>query len=198
MKQPETFYRQTTPWSCGPSCLMMARSALGDSIIFGEAAERCIWEQTKTNNGKFRYTTHPRLATVLTEYGYQTELWHTFPEGFVYRPGMNYWDFHRRMKYYNRFRQEAEAKGMVTRIQHFSVRELVEEVQKPNSVVIVLSKFNDSSMIFHHRLVYAANKKEIFIACPIEGKVILTHQEFDELISLPYGKGALIIRKLTD
>ena len=92
---------------------MMAMNYFNSSIVPNSDIELDIWEETKTNNGGYTYTTHPKLASFLMKKGYTTELWHNKKEGFVnHNKLMNHWEFHRRMKYYKKFRAQAESEGM--------------------------------------------------------------------------------------
>lgn len=192
-------YHQTTAWTCGPSCVMMALNYFGDNIAFTRDTELDLWEKTRTNRGKLAYTTHPRLARDLMKRGYETELWHEYEEGFrfVPRPGMHYWDFHKRMKYYYRFWEEADAAGMKSRIHPYGVEELAQVVREPDTIIIVFSKCTSGGggPIFHHGLLYGTDGNDVLVACPMEGRRRMSGLKLERLIATPYGKGALLVRK---
>jgi|GEM_PF-4927890 hypothetical protein len=189
------FYAQTREVTCGPACVLMTRKLFGEDIPLTREEELRVWEQTKTNNGRLAYCTHPRMASLLMKSGYQCELWHTEAQGFVYRGGMKYWDFHTRMKYYNKYRSQAEQEGMSVKIHPFTARDIAQEAGRNDTVVMVLTKYGDSHQIFHHQLVYGVEGGDLRMACPLDGIKVVSYENFDRIMAIPHGRGALVIRK---
>lgn len=190
-----TPYFQTKLFTCGPSCIIMARSAFGEEISYNAKEEMAVWERTKTNKGSLVHTTHPRMASFLMRKGYKTELWHTHPQGFTYSRCMNYWVFHKKMKYYDLYRKIAEAEGMVIKIRYFTAREITDRLMSGESAAILLTEFERGNPMLHHVLAYGATQDLIKIACPLRGKYAATLEQINSMITLPFGKGALIIEK---
>ena len=173
----------------------MVRAAAEGTFELSQQIEMEVWLECRTNAGKFRYTTHPTLALYLMRFGYQTTLLHQDQAGYVYAPVMGKWDFYKRMKYYNRFRAEAEQAGMKFRLFDFSLSALQELFKSPG-YLIVLCNVPGLHAYFHHRLVVGmANDGTIEVLCPIQGKIVQSYEEFFRSISLPLGKGALWIEK---
>ncbi len=198
MKMTPTIFRQSTPYTCGPACVIMALDCL-KGIEPVRARETEIWEQARTNRGNFAYTTHPKLAMYLMGCGtFDMELWHRHKQGFIHHPSMPYWEFYRRMKYYDAFRAEAEGRGLKTRIFDYSAQDIAERVREPGTAAIVLTRIGGLTTVFHHRLVYDFDGTHLSVACPLEGAFEVTLEEFEQLHTLAFGRGTLLIRNASD
>ena len=74
---PVKWYRQTTHFTCGPSALMMAMSAVNKNSVMGMAEELQLWREATTifmTSG--HGGTHPLgLAVAAAKRGYATQVW---------------------------------------------------------------------------------------------------------------------------
>ena len=183
---------QSTPFSCGPCATLMCRSYFEDYSP-STIDELSLFERARVAPN-LDYTTHPQLGVYLMEQGYDVMLMHEYETCFV-RGNLPRESFHNRMKHYYFHKELAEKKGMKTEIKEFNAQSIAELVCQKDTVAILLTKISDYSPIFHHILAYDATGTSINIADSNDGLRTIHINALEKKMSLPNGRGALIVRK---
>ncbi len=183
---------QSTPFSCGPCATLMCKSYF-ENYSPTTQDELSLFERTKVSLD-LDYTTHPQLAMYLIDQGYETTLMHEHETCFV-RGNLPQEPFQNRMNHYYTHKKSAENKGMKTRISSFNASSIAELVSQKDTAAIILTKISEYSPIFHHILAYDSTEESVCIADSSEGLHTIHINALDKKMSLPNGKGALIVKK---
>jgi len=181
---------QSTPFSCGPCAALMCRSYF-EEYTPSIQDESSLFEKTSPD---LDYTTHPQLAMYLMNIGYETTLMHEHETCFS-RGNLPQEQFQKRMQHYYTHKKSAENKGMKTKIDFFNANSIAELVSQKDTAAIILTKISEYSPIFHHILAYDATEESVQIADSNDGLRTIHISALDKKMSLPNGKGALIVKK---
>lgn len=185
-KLPLEPYYQTTPYTCGASCLAIVLNHFRGTTLSLQQ-EMALWEKIVTPGYKNNLLSGSAIQAL--EHDLSAVLYHSEAELFKYHPSLNKDDYENLVRGYKTFVNRGLEKGLVLRISKLDSEVIRKELEKGSLIILITTLAG----VLHAVIVRGYKNNSFYLFDPISGFRKEHFTETERKLETPFGSWMLAI-----